>query len=72
MHHPYQCLATCRPSEDGSAYLLAASGPKLFSISLEDGTVAGRWPVEDSQDADVRSHFELHTAFSVPSAVTFV
>ncbi|KIW00972.1 uncharacterized protein PV09_07494 [Verruconis gallopava] len=55
MHHPYQCLATCRPSTDGPHYLLAASGHKLFSVGLEDGIIVSRWPKTDENDIKIET-----------------
>jgi hypothetical protein len=48
MHHPYQCLAICAPAQDPrTKFLLAASGHKLFSVSLEDGSIVFSWPMEE-------------------------
>jgi hypothetical protein len=47
MHHPYQRLDICVPGPDPRVqYLLAASGHKLFSVNLADGSVVTQWPKE--------------------------
>jgi hypothetical protein len=47
MHHPYQKLAVCVPGPDlRIQFLLAASGHKLLSVNLSDGSVVAQWPKE--------------------------
>lgn len=50
MHHPYQRLTVCVPGT-GAQFLLAASGHKLFSVNLADGSVATQWPKEGPNEA---------------------
>jgi len=55
MHHPYQCIEICnRKVEDGRntvLYLLAASGPRLYSLRFDGGAVVSSWPKENLEDA---------------------
>jgi hypothetical protein len=41
MPHPFQCIATV--ATEGGAYLLAACGPKLLSLSAKDGSIVSQW-----------------------------
>jgi hypothetical protein len=41
MPHPFQCIATV--ATEGGAYLLAACGPKLLSLSSKDGSIVSQW-----------------------------
>lgn len=50
MHHPYQRLTVCVPGT-GAQFLLAASGHKLFSVNLADGSVVTQWPKEGPNEA---------------------
>lgn len=49
MPHPFQCIATV--ATEGGAYLLAACGPKLLSLSAKDGSIVSQW----TSDAAVSS-----------------
>ena len=47
MVHPYQITRVCKPPQfDSSGILLAACGPKIVSVDLEQGSVLSQWPVE--------------------------
>jgi hypothetical protein len=47
MHHPYQAISIASTGESlGTSFLLAASGSKLLSINLSDGTIAALWQAE--------------------------
>jgi tRNA (guanine-N(7)-)-methyltransferase subunit TRM82 len=55
MAHPYQIARVCKAPQFGeSGLLLAACGPKIVSVNLEDGSVLSQWPVE-SESSMVRS-----------------
>lgn len=41
MPHPFQCIATV--ATEGGAYILAACGPKLLSLSAKDGSIVSQW-----------------------------
>ena len=41
MPHPFQCIATV--ATEGGAFLLAACGPKLLSLSAKDGSIVSQW-----------------------------
>ncbi|TKA74480.1 hypothetical protein B0A49_06736 [Cryomyces minteri] len=52
MQHPYQCICVCHPvGGDGSGMLLAASGPKISSVNLQNGSIVSSWPDEESSPA---------------------
>jgi hypothetical protein len=44
MPHPFQCIATV--ATEGGAYLLAACGPKLLSLSSKDGSIVSQWTAD--------------------------
>jgi hypothetical protein len=57
MHHPYQAISIAFPGESpGISFLVAASGSKLLSINLSDGTIAALWQAE-LFEANVRKDF---------------
>ena len=41
MPHPFQCIATV--ATEAGAFLLAAWGPKLLSLSAKDGSIVSQW-----------------------------
>lgn len=51
MQHPFQCIATVQPQTHNrsASYLLAACGPKLWSVALESGDVASEWSAVDAE-----------------------
>ncbi|KAK5019651.1 hypothetical protein BJ546DRAFT_1068926 [Cryomyces antarcticus] len=52
MQHPYQRICVCHPvGGDGSGVLLAASGPKILSVNLQNGSIVSSWPEEKSSSA---------------------
>lgn len=47
MVHPYQITRVCKPPQFASSgLLLAACGPKIISVDLEQGLVLSQWPIE--------------------------
>lgn len=47
MAHPYQIVRVCNAAHFGNAgLLLAACGPKIVSVNLEDGLIISQWPAE--------------------------
>ena len=66
MHHPYQRLAVCAPDlNPRTRFLLAASGHKLFSVNLGDGSVVTQWPKEGPNEEpkeQVRPKYDLQRA----------
>lgn len=59
MHHPYQRLEVCVPGT-GAQFLLAASGHKLFSVNLTDGSVVTQWPKEGPNQAPEEKVRSIH------------
>lgn len=57
MHHPYQCIEICTRLGDANnspnCFLLAASGPKLYSVHLSTGAIVSSWPPEDEISSPV-------------------
>ncbi|QDS67902.1 hypothetical protein FKW77_008290 [Venturia effusa] len=66
MHHPYQRLAVCVP-EAGAQFLLAASGHKLFSVDLADGSVVTQWPEERPNESLEEKEVEAEEGEGPPS-----
>ncbi|KAL1311661.1 hypothetical protein AAFC00_001768 [Neodothiora populina] len=57
MAHPYQIVRTCKVSEStGSGFLLAACGPKIISVKVQDGSVISQWPLEDDSSDITTQH----------------
>lgn len=49
--HPFQCIEAAKPpptDENSLGYLLAACGPKLVSVRLDDGEIVAQWTAESS------------------------
>lgn len=48
--HPYQCIASVTKGVQSApnVYLLAACGPRLHSVSLQEGAVVSSWPISDT------------------------
>lgn len=46
--HPYQIVCICKSELFGKdGLLLAACGPEIISVKLEDGSIASQWPSKD-------------------------
>ncbi|KAF2400205.1 hypothetical protein EJ06DRAFT_510207 [Trichodelitschia bisporula] len=53
MHHPYQAIETFSPAgAQGPVFLLAAGGPKLYAVNLENGAIVSSWPDEENNQKD--------------------
>ncbi|KAM0712339.1 hypothetical protein Q7P37_011434 [Cladosporium fusiforme] len=48
MPHPFQCIASATPSSQGNAFLLAACGSKLLSLSMNDGSIVSQWTADSA------------------------
>jgi hypothetical protein len=56
MHHPFQAIAVVPKSgPDTPVFFLAASGPLLVIVNLQDGTIGSRWeaPFAETPDSNV-------------------
>lgn len=53
--YPFQKLCCVQPVNNQQPFLVAASGPLIISFGLNDGSVLGRWPNQDSTTQDESS-----------------
>ncbi|KAF2675089.1 hypothetical protein BT63DRAFT_450069 [Microthyrium microscopicum] len=65
MHHPFQVIA--KISRPEKQFLLAASGPKLLCVNLEDGTIASQWQAEVVKTAAVSEKLKTEESNEPPA-----